>query len=650
MACEWNSFPADGFWGRFYAALVTHKPPEALFPARTPARCKVPPSSSRSKTHTKINTNIELYYVLAALLLLAALLRFQHIVDFVEWPDEIRTVWRASASLENLLTRTPPDWTPTYGLLTWGWVRLAGNTLESARILMVLFGVLATALVYRAALALTRQRDTALLAGVIFAVDGYAIFAGVDVRAYGLLLALGALAFWQTLRWLRKPGWRMSLLLARSLAALFYFSYTSLVYSAYLLLFALVLRPRCLPRLVGVGVLTLVLVLPLLPGFAASAASRLDVMPQPVPPLGEAVLDIYGDYGGTIWFLVPLAAALGLGVVRAARVRGEWRVALLLLLWALAPLAVYFIVNNREFIETRYTWWVLIGLIGLIAYGASILPRLVRRVLIVGFIAAAFVVPLDFSAYRLPETSSPPFRAVLSWFSQQVRPGDVLVIDPYCTCGEPFAWDYFVRQYFPTGYLPIVEQPGDAARVWYLSTTGWQQDEALKADIMDGRAESIFAGPWYFLLRLYEAPPLREGIRFDDRLIFNGVEVADNDTILAKNDRLEVRLWWSAAAPLTADYSTSLAILDSGGRLVAQVDGAPQADQTPTQTSAWTVGTYYEDRRILQLPPDIADGEYTLVVAVYQWWDGVRLQPALHPAFPRRDDGYLELVRLRVTS
>lgn len=599
------------------------------------------PPARRSAAHVHL-------MLAAALLLFAAALRFQHLVDFLEWPDEIRTAWRAQGSFEDLLIRTPPDWPPTYGVLMWGWARLAGEKLETQRLLMALFGVLATALIYRAALALTHQRRMALLAGLLYAAAGYAIFAGVDVRAYGLLLALGALAVWQMLRWLARPNWRRAGIAALALAALFYLSYTSLVFIAFLLVFALALHPR--PRWLGLSGLTALLLLPVFPAFLASAGSRLAVMPQPLPPLGEAILEIYGDYGGSVWFGALLAAAGLTALWSITRRLDRWRRVGLLLVWSLAPLAVYFILNNKEFIETRYTWWVLIGLILLIADAAAHLPRLAQLGVTAAVIAYALFVPVDFSAYRLPETTSPPFRAVLSWFAAQLRPGDVLVIDPYCTCGEPFAWDYFLRQSFPTGYLPLVDHPGEAARVWYLSTTGWQQDEALKAAVMDGRSESIFAGPWYFLLRLYEAPPLRAGVSFGGRVGFHGVEIARNDTILAQNDRVDVRLWWSAQTALDADYSISLAILDARGRLVAQADGAPHFGSTPAQMSAWTPGVYYEDHRTLQLPPDSADGDYVLVVTVYQWWDGVRLQPESQPEFAARDDGYLEIARLRMTS
>ena len=72
--------------------------------------------------------------LMTALVLFAVWLRMRYLVSFVEWPDEIRTLWRTQGTFDNFLARNPPDWPPTYGALMWGWVRVAGSALESSRI------------------------------------------------------------------------------------------------------------------------------------------------------------------------------------------------------------------------------------------------------------------------------------------------------------------------------------------------------------------------------------------------------------------------------------------------------------------------------------------------------------------------------------
>jgi hypothetical protein len=256
---------------------------------------------------------------------------------------------------------------------------------------------------------------------------------------------------------------------------------------------------------------------------------------------------------------------------------------------------------------------------------------------------------VDWTSYRLAVTTSPPFRSVFGWLAERMRPGDVLVIDPNCACGEPVGWHYFVSQFFPTGYLPIVDHPGEAARVWYLSTDGWPRDEQLLDEVLDGRKPSIFVGPWNFLLRLYEGPPSWEGTPFGDSIRLNGVEIAEGDHLLARGDSLAVKLWWSTEQALAVDYSISVALLDSRGNLVAQADGPASAPDTPEQTSAWQPGVYYEDDRTLTLPDDVRGGGYRLVAAVYQWWDNARLTPEPNALFPTStDDGYLVVDTVRV--
>jgi hypothetical protein len=598
-------------------------------------------------------------------LLFAAWLRLRYLVEFVEWPDEIRTLWRSTTTFENLLTRTPADWPPSYGILMWGWARLAGGTLEASRVLSALFGVLGVALVYRAAgavymltavgaqHAVPLQRRNIHLAGVlaalVYAVAGYSIFAGVDVRAYGLLMALGALALWLNARWLARPTWRSGLIAALVLALPVYVSYTSVAFVALVGGLALVMRPRLFPRWLLVAAGAGVLALPLVPGFLTNAANRVGgVMEQPVPPFFEAMFGVYRDFGGSTAFVIALVAAALVAFALAWQGRGR-RLVLVLAAWSLFPVAVYVLLNNNEFLKPRYMWWVLLGLAPLVGYAVVHVPRPLSWSTLAAAALLAFA-PVDYNAYRLAETTAPPFRATFRWFAERLRPGDVLVIDPNCTCGEAYGWDVFVPQFFPSGRLPIVERPGDAARVWYLSTTGWERDEALVREVETGRAESVFSGPWFFLLRLYEAPPLSEGVGFGGQMRLHGVELSDANAIMGKNERFTVRLWWSADAPLPRDYSISLALLDWRGQLVAQADGPALAEGTPQATSGWQPGTIYNDYRMLQLPADAEDGEYRLVAAVYYWEDGQRLAPEANPYFETTDDSYLILERIRVTS
>src|SRR4029079_338215 len=101
----------------------------------------------------------------------------ERLVEVVEWPDEVRSMWRTQGDLQNLLVRTPLDWPPLYGLIIWTWERVVGPALEASRFLSLLFSLLGIAFAYRAALAVfppgakswPRAQISALLAMSVYA-------------------------------------------------------------------------------------------------------------------------------------------------------------------------------------------------------------------------------------------------------------------------------------------------------------------------------------------------------------------------------------------------------------------------------------------------------------------------------------------------
>jgi hypothetical protein len=590
-------------------------------------------------------------------MLFAVWLRARNVVGFIEWPDEIYSMWRTQGSLRSLINLTPADWPPLYGILQWHWVRLVGPTLEASRFLSVLVSLLGVACAYRAARALYRlnaapsahSHRAALVVTVMYTTMAYMIFAGVDARAYGLLLTLGALCVWLTARWLVKPTWRRAVGPAAVMAAMFYTSFTSLPFFGILSLLVLIFRPRLILRWAGIGIAALVLVIPILPKFIDNGFNRIEGgLPLPLPPFREAMQNTYRDFGGPSWFVGLIIVVIVLLAVQALRQPGARRLFVLLAAWLPFPVVVYFFVDNEEFLKPRYMWWLAFGIALLMGSITLRFPRLIQYGAILAGLCLPLI-PVEFDNYRLHVTASPPFRMAFAWYAEHLRPGDVLIIDPQCRCGVPEGWDYFVPLYFPTGELPIVKEPGDASRVWYLSTEG-KRDEQLLAEIEQERTPSIFVGPWNFLLRLYEGPPSWEGASFGDKVNLNGAEILDTGTVIGQGETFQVKLWWSVDQRLDRDYSISLAVMDPSGSLVVQADGPPHMPDTPEQTSAWEPGVYYQDIRTLRLPSPLRSGTYKLVVTVYQWWDGVRLPPESNALWDlyKKDDTLLKLADLSV--
>ena len=77
---------------------------------------------------------------------------------------------------------------------------------------------------------------------------------------------------------------------------------------------------------------------------------------------------------------------------------------------------------------------------------------------------------------------------------------------------------------------------------------------------------------------------------------------------------LDVTLYWRALQPLSADYSTVLALVDADGHSVAQSDSQHPAG---FPTSRWPVESYARDAHRLSLLPGTPPGVYTLVANVY---------------------------------
>ncbi len=326
------------------------------------------------------------------LLLFAGWLRMQHVVSLYEWPDEIWSLWHVQGNFSQAMSRVPYDWPPLFSLVSWVWTQIVGPALEASRILMIQFAMLSLAFTYRATVLFYERiapeaagrRGAAWVALVASISMSYLIFESVEVRAYGMVLMLGTLALWLTLRWLRQPNsWWRTGLLALVLAFNFYSTYTSVLYIGFLSLLILVVRPWLMLRLIAVGILTIVFSLPTLPQFINNATGRLNVMPQPPDAFPQEMAKIFSLFGGTEAHAVVMGVALLIVLFYVIRRRLNWRYTLLLLIWVSVPAVVYVLKPNREFLSLRYMWWVALGIVILMGAATIYLPRKAQWVVIV---------------------------------------------------------------------------------------------------------------------------------------------------------------------------------------------------------------------------------------------------------------------------
>jgi hypothetical protein len=86
---------------------------------------------------------------------------------------------------------------------------------------------------------------------------------------------------------------------------------------------------------------------------------------------------------------------------------------------------------------------------------------------------------------------------------------------------------------------------------------------------------------------------------------------------------LEVALYWQARSTPAEDYTVFVHLLDEAGELVAQHDGQPMGGDYPT--SFWEEGETVKDEHDIELPRDLAPGQYQLQAGLYRAGDGQRL-------------------------
>jgi hypothetical protein len=542
----------------------------------------------------------------------------------------------------------------------------------------------------------------ALFAMLTFGALSYAIFLGVYLRGYIIVVAALPFALWLTVRYFSAERLRVWLGVALGvfMAAMFYTYLTSAVSFGALGLYTLLVYPRRVWRWALPALVALPLAVPLVLSKLETVVERVDVLEgRALPPFFAAMWSFYSHYGGVVaplWALLfalaTAAAAWRWWAQRKARgtVVGQTgglspllkrvssnplisplrrRSALALLVWmSVGPALMYFLDNVLDFFSPRYSWWVLIGVALWMGVALAALPR-AGRVLAGVLLAGIMFAPVPFDYYSLQAYR--PFSANFAWLRERLQPGDAILLDTNCggglaprlgddgetlelgrrfTCGTPEQWHYFIDVYFPDGGLHFITEPGDERRIWYVKQAGWH-DLSLEERVRAGRVEREFVGPWDFLIMLYEAPPDPEGIPFANGMRFHGADFLEDDgrvwtgPLVRHDDKpMRVRLWWSVDEPVTFDYSISVQMQRDGG-VIAQADGAPNVTGEPREITRWETGRYYIDERELFIPWPTRPRAYAMMLAVYDWGTGERV-----PAPGVNADTFLPLRTLYIQS
>jgi hypothetical protein len=591
--------------------------------------------------------------------------------------DEVRSVTRTFGTPAQIIAWQPPDWPPLYYLVLGAYRAVAGFHPLIIRYSSVLLFTLSLAALYPLGLRLFKNRQAAVGVIAAYATVGLILFQSTHVRGYVLALALFPIALWLTLRFFEtdKPQWTRAFVLAVILVLLFYTTY-SVVPGFFLLgLFTLIAFPvRRIWRWIMPALIAIPLVMPqlwdlaqyILPTLARRESTQVIATDFTLEPYAVYQWVLLRNYAGATWILWILLCIGAIGILFYYYERKLQRSTLALLVCAIvAPVFAAAVLPFFGMASPHYSWWAVFPFVLLVGKAIGYLPRRVWLSIVTLLLIVPFL-PVPIDNFRYGNIFHTPFEDTFTWLDQHLEPGDVIYLDESCTsryekCGTGEEWDYYQRVYFPDRRLHIVdnlEATADARRVWYVHVEGWH-DEAAKAAIADGRVQSGFIGPWDFLWQLYEAPPDREGILYENGMRFHGFDVLDpllqggyveGAVARREGESLILRLWWSVDEPVTQDYSISTVIAPAlDAPALAQVDSPPQTislfpfvDAPPPETSQWQPQQYYIEERVIPIPQEVdsglRDSPIGVYLTVYYWEDG---QPILAP-------GVSEIGRLRL--
>lgn len=474
-------------------------------------------------------------WVLAGLLVLAALLRLYQIGQQSLWTDEVMSiamVTQVESGMKYFLHG------PLHSVLLQFWSIWYGMSDVWTRCLSAAIGVATIPFVYVLARRLAGGR-VALLAALLLAISPFHVWYSQEVRNYALLMGMTAAAQLLFVRVLEGPAtWKhwlgmglMSMgLVLTNLAGAFLIA----AQGAYLLL----ARRRLLAPFVVVNVLAMLLLAPWWfhaqsmanegAGIVASGPLRHTNFHPLALPFAFSVFSVGFTVGPSLdemnrslsmglirphlWYFIPVALLYGTLFLRGWwRLRGRVGGKLLFSLWLLIPLGLVTVlaILNIKVFNPRYAAVAFPAYVLILAHGLQGLRRPVQAgALALVILASGFSL---WNHYENPRYWKPDARSAAAYVNERFEAGDCVVI---YTLEKPF------RRYFE----------GEAAldRVPWAVPTSPERLEAYLAPRLDAcrRIWLVNYRGWYLDPdRLIEAELDRRWRRLEERS-FVGMDVA----------------------------------------------------------------------------------------------------------------------------
>ena len=605
------------------------------------------------------------------ILLLATGLRTHRLGEQSLWYDEGVAYAHSLRTLPELIPLLQRNvHVPAYFTLLGWWQDLTGSSEFALRMLSALFSVISIAWTYALGARLFHP-IAGVSAAALVALNSFSIYYAQEARMYAMLTAIAGASMWLFVGFMRGRSdgdvgtyrWRsvVGLGLLNAIGI-----YTHVVYALVILTqvvlaaawFAVSRLGARRTRLTVIYIvpfavelflanaLTLILFLPWLP-VALSQVFAQPNLSQPVA-IDQALQQILGYFAngitfelsaGNTGFVVYFFLLFGLLPSATRRWRSKWKM-LLPIVWVLVSVAIYLYLG----LTTRYLRFLLPAQIAFALWmgrGVWILwarqirergaiPRVIPK-LAAAFALGAYLVTLFAGLqelYHHPDFQRDDMRGLASRIQADLREHDAVIVS---AAGVEELLRYYYRAEAPVYGLPttadndatrdqVLDIVAEHKRMHVIFYGAAEQDPEQIVETTLNLNSFEVADNWVDDLRyaLYISPAdmgeaAQIGPGFGDDI--NLQSYALNTTSTAAGDILQVQLIWTANAKPSMRYKVFLQLLNSEGALVAQRDSEPAGGSA--MTTAWRAGASIVDNHGLLIPPDLPDGDYRLIVGLY---------------------------------
>lgn len=645
------------------------------------------------RLHTRNVEALKHKYVaaLVLILLVATGLRFYRLDAQSFWNDEGNTARLVERPVALIIEGAASDiHPPGYYLLLHVWRALTGESEFALRGFSALCGMLTVAV----AAAVGRHAGgwrTALGAALLVAVHPLSVYYSQEARMYALLGLASALTLWAGVRLVQSPKSKVESLVTPHVSPLTRYSLLIThyilplafcialgLYTQYAYVFVLVglnlafgvdwlvRRPwnwRVLWAWITAHLLGGLAFLPWAPiALGASGWRPPDLdSAHVVQEIGRALLvGITLPTGGAPWVIACAVILLLLALMVHARSRfAAWAT----LGMALVPPVLLIIFGLYR---PAYLKFMMVSVAPLAVVLALPLRRTnshlgTVRNWITGLLLLALLWTQITSLQHLytdPAYARDDYRGLAARIAAEARPGDAILLS------APNQWEVFT--YYYQGPLPVYPAPyrlnSSEAAAWVdeivtnhtrLFVLFWGDTESDPERLIEPylAQHAYKAGDvWISTVRLViygtaalpGAPITSLDARLGEAIALEGYTLPDN--VYAPGDVVPLTLFWHTETTPMERYKVFVHLLNADGALVAQTDAEPGGGFA--LTSLWQPGELILDRYGVLLPPDLASGEYHLLVGMYAF-SGERL-PIIRDGQPAGDA--LVLTSLTVTS